>query len=47
MNNEILKIAGIAVAAIIGIGLLAAFWPVVVGILALTGLGFLIYWFIE
>jgi len=47
MNNELLNIIGIALLVIIGIGLFIAFWPIVVGILALIGLGFLVFKFFE
>lgn len=43
MNNEFFKITGIAVAAIIGIGLVIVYWPVVVALLALFGFGLLIH----
>ena len=43
MNEEILKIIGFVVAGIVAVGLVIMCWPIVVGLLALLGLGALVY----
>ena len=43
MNEEILKIIGYIVAGIVAVGLVIMCWPIVVGLLALFGLGALVY----
>ena len=43
MNIKYVKLAALIVAAVIGIGLMITFWPVVVGMLAVIGLVVLVY----